>query len=187
MIGFAFCGSFCSFEKAFAQLKTLKQEGYDILPIMSETAFGTDTRFGTADKWREKISDVCGHEIIHSIVGAEPLGPKISLDALVICPCTGNTLSKLAAGMTDTAVCMAAKAHLRCDRPLVLALASNDALSANLGNIGAMLKRKNVFFVPMKQDDPVSKPHSLVADFNAVPPALAAALGGKQLRPLFLE
>ena len=187
MIGFAFCGSFCSFEKALTALQRLKDEGYDILPIMSEVAYNTDTRFGGAVDWRDRITSVCGREIIRSIVDAEPLGPKISLDALVICPCTGNTLSKLASGMTDSAVCMAAKAHLRCDRPLLLALASNDAMSANLENIAAMLKRKNVYFVPMKQDDPISKPHSLVADFNSVPAALTAALNGKQLRPLFLE
>lgn len=187
MIGFAFCGSFCSFEKSLAALIRLKEQGYDILPIMSEVAYSTDTRFGCAAEWREKITSVCGRDIIHSIVDAEPLGPKISLDALVICPCTGNTLSKLASGMTDTAVCMAAKAHLRCDRPLLLALASNDAMSANLENIAAMLKRKNVYFLPMRQDDTVSKPHSLVADFNCLPESLSAALNGKQLRPLFLE
>ena len=187
MIGFAFCGSFCSFEKSLAELKKLKDEGYDVLPIMSEVAYSTDTRFGSAAEWRDKITSACGRDIIHSIVDAEPLGPKISLDALVICPCTGNTLSKLASGMTDTAVCMAAKAHLRCDRPLLLALASNDAMSANLENIAAMLKRKNVYFVPMRQDDVVSKPHSLVANFTSVPDALTAALCGKQLRPLFLE
>ncbi len=187
MIGFAFCGSFCSFERSFSVLAQLKNRGFDVLPIMSEIAYSTDTRFGKADEWRARISALCGREIVHTIVGAEPLGPKIPLDALVICPCTGNTLSKLASGMTDTAVCMAAKAHLRCDRPLIIALASNDAMSANLGNIAAMLKRKNVYFVPMKQDDPVSKPHSLVADFEQAPEALTAALNGIQLRPLFLE
>ncbi|MBE6694259.1 MAG: dipicolinate synthase subunit B [Ruminococcaceae bacterium] len=187
MIGFAFCGSFCSFERSVNVLSELVGAGMDVLPIMSETAYSTDTRFGAADAWKSKISALCGRDIIHTIVGAEPLGPKISLDALVICPCTGNTLSKLASGMTDTAVCMAAKAHLRCDRPLIIALASNDALSANLENIAALLKRKNIYFTPMKQDDPVSKPHSLVADFGKVSATLSSALLGKQPRPLFLE
>lgn len=187
MIGFAFCGSFCSFERSFAVLSRLKDKGHDILPIMSETAFATDTRFGTAEGWRRKIATICEHEIIHTIASAEPLGPKIPLDALIICPCTGNTLAKLACGITDTAVCMAAKAHLRSDRPLIIALASNDAMSANLQNIAAMLKRKNVYFVPLRQDDVVSKPHSLVADFEQVPAALIAARNQIQLRPLFLE
>ena len=117
---------------------------------------------------------------------AEPLGPARPLDALVICPCTGNTLAKLANGVTDSAVTMAAKAHLRADRPLLVSLASNDAMSANLCNIGILLPRKNVFFVPLRQDDPARKPHSLVADFSLVPSALSAALAGRQLRPLFL-
>ena len=124
--------------------------------------------------------------MIHSIVEAEPLGPKSPLEALVICPCTGNTLAKMANGITDTAVTMAAKAHLRSDRPLVIALASNDALSANLKNIGQLLTRKNVYFVPMKQDDPKEKPHSLVADFSQLAPTLEAALKGKQYQRLFV-
>ena len=186
MIGFAMCGSFCSFEKSVNTLEKLIEEGYDVLPIMSGISYSTDTRFGSCSLWRERVETLCGHSILHTIPDTEPLGPKIALDALVICPCTGNTLSKLALGMTDTSVCMAAKAHLRCDRPLLIALASNDAMSANLGNIATLLKRKNIYFVPMIQDDPVSKPHSLVADFSLVPSCLRDAIDGRQARPLFL-
>ena len=185
MIGYAFCGSFCTFSESFAILKELVKE-YDVLPSMSHNAYHTDTRFGEARKWIASIESLCGHEIIHTVETAEPLGPKISLDALVIAPCTGNTLAKMAAGITDTAVCMAAKAHLRSDRPLVLALASNDAMSANLGNIAKLLTRKNIYFTPMSQDDPVKKPHSLVADFSKLDETLEGALSGHQIRKLFL-
>ena len=185
-VGFALCGSFCTFEKSLEQLDVLLLQGYDIYPIMSNMAYATDTRFGTADAFRARIESMCGRPILHTIPDTEPLGPAVPLDALVICPCTGNTLSKLACGMTDTPVCMAAKAHLRCDRPLLIALASNDAMSANLENIATLMKRKQVFFTPMFQDDPVKKPHSLVADFSQLPLALTAALNGKQLRKVFL-
>lgn len=187
MIGYALCGSFCTFSKSVQVLSTLKKSGYDILPIMSEIAADTDTRFGRAADFVGKIEDICGRSVVRTVPDAEPLGPAIPLKALLICPCTGNTLAKMANGITDTPVCMAAKAHLRSDRPLVITLASNDALSANLRNIGTLLSRKNVYFTPLRQDDPVSKPHSLVADFDRVPETLAAALEGRQLRPLFLE
>ena len=160
MIGYALCGSFCTFEASFSALTELKNTYEDILPIMSFNAYSTDTRFGKSEDWIAKIEELCGKSVIHSIRDAEPLGPKIALDALVIAPCTGNTLAKLANGITDTPVCMAAKAHLRSDRPLIISLATNDAMSANLGNIATLLARKNVYFVPMKQDDPVKKPHS---------------------------
>lgn len=187
MIGYAFCGSFCTFDESFGILSELKRVGYtDIMPIMSYSAYSTDTRFGKCGEWIEKIEDLCGREIIHTIDEAEPLGPKISLAALIIAPCTGNTLAKLANGITDTPVCMAAKAHLRSDRPLLIALASNDAMSANLSNIGVLLNRKNIYFVPMKQDEPVKKPHSLVADFASLPISLEHALKGKQMRKLFI-
>ncbi len=186
MIGFAFCGSFCTHAAALHSMQTLKEEGYEILPIMSQTVYHTDTRFGTAAQLCQSVEAACGRGIIHTIPDAEPLGPRTALDALCICPCTGNTLAKLACGITDTPVCMAAKAHLRSDRPLVIALASNDAMSANLSNIGSLLNRKQVWFVPMRQDDPHKKPHSLVADFTLVPEVLAAAMQGKQIRPLFL-
>lgn len=186
MIGFAFCGSFCTHKAALEQMQHLIDMGYDVLPIMSENVYSTDTRFGTCEELRNRVKSMCGHEIIHTIVGAEPLGPKLPLDALVICPCTGNTLAKMAHGITDTPVTMAAKAHLRGDRPLVITLASNDALSANLKNIAQLLCRKHVYFVPLSQDDPISKPHSLVADFSLLVPTLDSALKGKQYQKVFV-
>ena len=186
MIGYCFCGSFCTFSESVEVLKKLKNAYKDIIPIMSFNAYSTDTRFGNSKDWIHKIEGVCERSIINSIKDAEPLGPKISLDALVISPCTGNTIAKLANGITDTPVCMAAKAHLRSDRPLVIALASNDAMSANLCNIATLLSRKNVYFVPMKQDDPINKPHSLVADFSLVEDTLSSAVSGRQIRKLFI-
>ncbi len=186
MIGYAFCGSFCTHAVAIEELRNLIRDGYEIQPIMSETVFLTDTRFGKAEELRKKVETLCGRPIIHTIPDAEPLGPKTPLEALIICPCTGNTLAKLANGITDTAVCMAAKAHLRRDRPLILAAASNDALSANLRNIATLLSRKCVYFVPMHQDDPERKPHSLVADFSLLSPTLHAAFEGRQFQKLFL-
>lgn len=187
MIGYAFCGSFCTMKKSVGTLCSLAKRGYDLLPVMSFNAFTTDTRFGTAEGFVREISDICGKAPVTTIADAEPLGPKTPLDALIICPCTGNTLAKLASGITDTPVTMAAKAHMRQSRPLLIALASNDAMSANLKNIAALLEKKNVFFVPAVQDDPEKKPHSLVADFSLVPECLELALSGKQKRPLFLS
>ncbi len=186
MIGYALCGSFCTLARSIAVLQSLRADGYEIQPIMSTVTCTTDTRFGTAADFLQRVEAICGQSVIRTIPDAEPLGPRTPLEALVICPCTGNTLAKLAGGITDTPVCMAAKAHLRSDRPLLVTLASNDALSANLGNIATLLARKNVYFTPLIQDDPVAKPHSLVADFDSVPEALKAALAGQQLRPLFL-
>lgn len=185
-VGFAMCGSYCTHAQAIEQLDVLLARGYDVVPIVSERVWETDTRFGKAQALQQSLYAKCGNEVIHTIRDAEPLGPARPLSALIICPCTGNTLAKLAAGVTDSAVCMAAKAHLRSDRPLLIALASNDAMSANLQNIATLLNRKNVFFVPVRQDDPTSKPHSLVADFTQVPTALEQALIGKQMRKLFL-
>ena len=184
MIGFAFCGSFCTVSKAMGEMEKLCA-GYPVQGIVSENVFSTDTRFGKASEICARIEELTGRAVIHTIVDAEPLGPTHPLDALVICPCTGNTLAKMAVGITDGAVTMAAKAHLRSNRPLVIALASNDALSANLKNIGTMLTRKNVYFVPMRQDDPEKKPHSLVADFGKLAATLEAALQGKQFQRLF--
>lgn len=185
MIGYAFCGSFCTHERSVKALCKIVEAGIQVLPIMSECVYQTDTKFGEAKDLIKKVSEICGRDIIHTIVDAEPLGPKIELDALIISPCTGNTLAKIANGITDTAVCMAAKAHLRSDRPLVIALASNDALSANLKNIGTLLSRKYVYFTPMCQDDPQKKPHSLVADFNLLPRTLELAMEGKQPQKIF--
>ena len=186
MLGFAFCGSFCTHKAALAGMKRLLEAGYELQPIFSQAVYTTDTRFGKAEDFVKEVEEACHRKGIHTSVDAEPLGPKTPMDALVICPCTGNTLAKLANGITDTPVCMAAKAHLRCDRPLVIALASNDALSANLKNIATLLQRKNVYFLPMRQDDPLGKPHSLVADFSLLEPTLSGAFEGKQLRNLFL-
>ncbi len=186
MIGYAFCGSFCTHQKSLEIFEKMTDDGADILPIVSEVVYSTDTRFGRAKDLCSKLEALSGRVVVHTITEAEPLGPKVALDCLIICPCTGNTVAKIANGITDTAVTMAAKAHLRSDRPLVIALASNDALSANLKNIAALLSRKNVYFVPMKQDAPIDKPHSLVADFSLLGETLEAALNGKQLRKLFL-
>ncbi len=185
MIGYAICGSFCTHAQSISALEKVASE-HEVLPILSFCASGTDTRFGRAADLIEKVTSITGHAPVMTIKDAEPLGPKTPLEALVIAPCTGNTLAKLACAITDTPVTMAAKAHLRSDRTLLLAVASNDALAANLSNIGAVLLRKNVFFVPMRQDDVTAKPHSLVADFSLIPEALSAALESRQLRPLFL-
>lgn len=186
MIGYAFCGSFCTHQRALAELRNLIEIGHEVQPIMSEAVWSTDTHFGTAEELRTQVEQLCARPIIHTIVDAEPIGPRRMLEALILSPCTGNTLAKLANGITDTTVCMAAKAHLRGNRPLVIALASNDALSANLKNIATLLSRKSVYFVPMTQDDPEKKPHSLVADFSLLYPTLHAALEGRQLQRLFL-
>ena len=185
MIGYAFCGSFCTHKKSLCELENLIEKGYDVIPIMSECVCSTSTRFGTSEELISKVEEMTKKRVVKTIVEAEPLGPKIHLDALVICPCTGNTLAKIARGITDGTVTMASKAHLRSDRPLVIALSSNDALSANLQNISLLLERKNVYFVPMMQDDPEKKPHSLVADFSQLEKTLEYALLGKQIQPLF--
>ena len=163
------------------------ERGYEVVPIMSENAYYTDTRFTLAEEFAHKVEALCGRSVIHTIVDAEPLGPKEMLDALIVAPCTGNTLAKAALGITDTSATMAIKAHLRCDRPLVIALATNDALSQNLTNICTMLKRKAVYFVPLLQDAPKQKPHSLVADFSLIGKTLELALIGEQIRPVFLD
>ena len=186
MIGYAMCGSFCTLSQSLKQLEALVKEGYDILPIMSFNVYTQNTRFFEAEALKKRVELICGKECVHTIQDAEPLGPKTPLETLVISPCTGNTLAKLACGITDTPVCMAAKAHLRCDRPLLIALSTNDALSANLKNIAVMLEKKSVYFVPMRQDDPLCKPHSLSAEFDMLPCALSEAMRGRQIPKLFL-
>ena len=186
MIGYAICGSFCTFSHSLEELSRLVDSGYEIVPIMSENAYSTDTRFFRASDFCAKVKSICGRDIITKLEDAEQLGPKTPLDALIISPCTGNTLAKIANGITDTSVTMAAKAHLRSDRPLVIALASNDALSGNLRNIGTLLLRKNVYFVPLVQDDPEKKPHSLVCEFSLLTRTFEMAMEGKQIRKLFL-
>ena len=185
-IGFAVCGSFCTHEKVLAALEQMVQLYETVIPIASEISAFTDTRFGTSDDLMERLEDLTGHEVLCDIPSVEPIGPKGLLDVLVICPCTGNTLAKLANGITDTAVTMAAKAHLRNGRPVVLCPATNDGLAASARNIGALLDKKNVYFVPFRQDDPAKKPTSLVADFSKVEDAVDAALAGKQLQPVLL-
>ena len=186
MIGYAFCGSFCTHNASIEVMKRLLNKGYDILPIMSENVYNMDTRFGKAKDLVAKVEELTGRKVMCSIVETETLGPRVKLDAMVVSPCTGNTLAKIARGITDTSVTMAVKAHLRSDRPTVLALCSNDALSANLQNISILLERKNVFFAPLKQDDPDRKPHSLVSEFSLVDKTLEYALEFRQLRPLFI-
>lgn len=186
MIGYAMCGSFCTLSRSLEIMRSLVESGRDILPIMSPIVYSTDSRFTVADTFREQVRSVSGRDIVHTVEEAEPLGPRTPLEALVIAPCTGNTMAKIANGITDTSVTMAAKAHLRCDRPLLIALASNDAMSQNLPNLSRLLERKGVYLVPMRQDDPIHKPHSLVADFSLIGECLDAALAGEQRRPLFM-
>ena len=185
-VGFAFCGSFCTLSKAVATLEAVKAQYAQVIPIVSENVALTDTRFGNAHDFLREMERICDHRVITTVKDAEPIGPKALLDALVVCPCTGNTLAKLASGVTDTSVTMAAKAHLRNGRPLILAPSTNDGLAGAAGNIGTLLARRNVYFVPFRQDDPVGKPTSLVADFSLVPQAVELALKGEQLQPVLL-
>ena len=186
-VGFAVCGSFCTHEKALHALEALTKEYETVIPIVSETAAYTDTRFGTSDALLEKMEELTGREVLCDIPAVEPIGPKGLLDVLVIAPATGNTIAKLAAGITDTAVTMAAKAHLRNGRPVVLAVASNDGLAAGAKNIGELLARKNFYFVPFGQDSAFTKPSSLVADFTKISETLDAALAGRQIQPVLLR
>lgn len=183
-LGFALCGSFCTFEKVLAEMEKLSKI-YDITPIMSEGAASTNSRFGKAEDFIRRITEICKKTPITTVPEAEPIGPKALLDVLLIEPCTGNTLGKLANGITDTAVTMAAKAHLRNGRPLVIAVSTNDALGASAQNIGRLMNAKNVYFVPMGQDSPEKKPASLVAHFEKSESAIESALLGKQVQPLF--
>ena len=186
-VGFAMCGSFCTFKKVIPQIEELVLLGFNVVPIMSGVSYSTDTRFGKAEDFIKQIEDITGKKIIHTISGAEPIGPKKLLDALIIAPCTGNTLGKMANGITDTSVTLAAKAHLRNARPVIIAVSTNDALGAAAKNIGLLINSKNVYFVPMSQDDPENKPNSIVADFTKIPETLKFVLAeGKQNEPLFI-
>ena len=186
-VGFALCGSFCTHARAVEALEQIRARFARVVPIVSETVAATDTRFGAAHDLMREVERICDHRVIDTVKGAEPIGPQKLLDLLIICPCTGNTLGKLAAGVTDTSVTMAAKAHLRNNRPLVIAPSTNDGLSASAGSIGALLNRKYIYFVPFGQDDPEKKPASLVADFAQVADAAQAALEGRQLQPILLR
>lgn len=185
MIGYAFCGSFCTLSSSLRELRRLKAEVGDIVPFVSERVYSTDTRFFMASDFIAEVESICNRPVIHTVEDAEPYGPT-RLDYLIISPCTGNTLAKIAHGITDSTVTMAAKAHLRCDGKLLIALASNDSMSQNLKNIATLLQRKSVYFLPMKQDAPIAKPHSLVADFSRMTEAISAMQENRQLRPLFL-
>ncbi len=184
-IGFALCGSYCTYSQVFPVMERLSAD-YTLVPIFSNSAYATDSRFGTAQAHIRRAYEICGADPIHTIAQAEPIGPRKLLDALVICPCTGNTLAKLAHSIADTSVTMAAKSHLRNGRPLVVAVSTNDALAGAAENIGKLLGKKHYYFVPFRQDDPFEKPASLVADFTKLPQTLAAALEGRQIQPLLL-
>ena len=186
-VGFALCGSFCTHARVLKELEKLCGEYETVVPVVSEICQATSTRFGTAREFISRVEGLTGHKAIGSVAEAEPIGPKNLLDVLVIAPCTGNTLGKLAAGITDTAVTMAAKAHLRNNSPVVIGLASNDGLSGAAKNLGELLARKNYFFVPFGQDDPEAKPSSLVADFSRIGETVDAALQGRQLQPNLLR
>ena len=186
-VGFAFTGSFCTFKAVLEELKKLKKENADILPIMSFNSYKLDTKFGKAQEYIETIKEITGkEEIIHTIQGAEPIGPKKLTDVMVIAPCSGNTIAKLANGITDTPVLMAAKSHLRNNNPVVLAISTNDGLSGSAENIGKLLNRNNYFFVPFKQDNPITKPRSVVADFKYLIPTIEKALDREQIEPILL-
>ena len=185
-LGFCMTGSFCTFSKTIEVMKSLAR-AYEILPVMSENAYGTDTRFGEAKAFVEIVEEICGKEVIHTVVGAEPIGPHQLTDVMLVAPCTGNTLAKLASGITDGPATMAAKAHLRGGRPLVVALATNDALGASAQNIGRLLNTRNVYFVPFRQDDSAKKPRSVVADFACIEGTVEAALSGEQAQPILGE
>ena len=183
-MGCAMTGSFCTFARAFRVWRALREAGAELTPIMSFNAANIDTRFFEAAAARQLFEEICGKPLIQTIAQAEPIGPKKLLDVLAIMPCTGNTLAKLAAGVADTPVTLAAKSHLRNGRPVVLAVSSNDALGQNARNIGQLMAAKHFFFAPLRQDDPGEKPGSIVADFEMLPETLALALEGRQIQPM---
>ena len=185
-IGCAMTGSFCTFKRAFETWQALKETGADLIPIMSFNAAGIDTRFDRAADAVGRFEAICGHSVWRSLASVEPIGPKKLLDVLAIMPCTGNTLAKLAAGIADTPVTLAAKSHLRNGRPVVIAVSTNDALGQNARSIGQLLGAKNFYFVPFRQDDSAEKPNSLVARFELLPETIENALKGRQIQPILL-
>ncbi len=185
-IGFVLTGSFCTFRKVIPKIKDLKEKKAKILPIMSYNAYNLDTKFGKAEDFILEIENITGNKIIHSIQGAEPIGPKNLTDIMIIAPCSGNTMAKLACDIIDTPATMAAKSHLRNNRPLVIAPSTNNGLSGNAENIGKLLNRKNYFFVPFKQDNPITKPRSIVFDADYIEKTLQYALEGQQISPILL-
>lgn len=184
-IGFAMCGSFCTYHQVFPVMESLRKH-YDLVPIFSPAAYTIDSRFGTARKHIETALDICGTAPLHTIEEVEPIGPKKLLDALIVAPCTGNTLAKLAHSIADTSVTMAVKSHLRNSRPVIIAVSTNDALSGAAENIGKLMGRKNYYFVPFGQDDSANKPTSMVADFSKIPDTIAEAVKGRQIQPILI-
>ena len=185
-IGWAFCGSFCTMERALRVLETLVIGGNEVTPIFSETACRTDTRFGKADGWVSRAEEITGRTAIRTITQAEPIGPKGLFDLLIVAPATGNTIAKLAHGITDGTVTMACKSQLRNGRPLLLAVSTNDGLSGSAPNIAALMARKHIYFVPYRQDDADGKPASLSSDMELIPEIIPRVLSGQQAQPLLL-
>lgn len=183
-VAFAVCGSFCTLGTAVAQAEQLVRQGWELLPVMSYAASGLNTRFGRAEEWKKRLEQLTGHSVLDTLQDVEPLGPRQLARALVIAPCTGTTLARLAAGLSDTPVTLAAKSLLRVGRPVVIAVSTNDGLGASGENIARLMQRKHYYFVPYGQDDAAQKPMSLKADFRLLPEALEAALEGKQLQPV---
>ena len=186
-IGCAMTGSFCTFRAVFDAWRALRAKGAELIPILSFNAGSLDNRFYTAADARQILTEICGHEILDSIPAVEPIGPKKLLDLLIVAPCTGNTLAKIAAGITDTPVALAVKSHLRNNRPVLLAISTNDALSGSAQNIGKLMNTRNIYFVPFRQDDPEKKPASAVARFELLPESANLALRGRQIQPILLE
>lgn len=186
-IGFGITGSHCTYEEIFPQIKKLVEIGAEVVPVVSATMKGTGTRFGEAGEWVKKIEKLTGKKVIDSIVDAEPLGPRMPLDCMVVAPITGNSLSKLANAMTDSPVLMAAKATLRNSKPVVLGISTNDALGLNGMNIMRLMPVKNIYFIPFGQDDPAKKPNSMVARMASLPETIEFALEGKQIQPVIIE
>jgi len=185
-IGFALTGSFCTLELIMPEIEKLINEGAEVYPIVSYSVDQFDTRFGTADYFKDKLKQITKKEIISTVAQAEPIGPKSYLDVLVVAPCTGNTLSKIANAITDTPVTMAVKAQLRNNKPVVIAVSTNDGLGLNAKNLGELLSVKNIYFVPFGQDDPIKKSNSLVAKYDMIIPTIMEALNGKQIQPLLV-
>lgn len=184
--GYALTGSFCTFDKAVSQIEYLISKGIEVLPIMSYNSYSTDTRFGSAKSFIERIETMTEHKIIHSITDAEPIGPKNLTDLMIVSPCSGNTLAKLANGIYDTPVTLAVKSHLRNQKPVLIGVSSNDSLSACAKNIGILLNYKHYYFIPMRQDSPEKKPFSIVCDFTKTYDAAMLALEGKQIQPILI-
>ncbi len=185
-IGLAITGSFCTYSQILEQIKFLVEKGNNVIPIVSNEVFSIDTRFGNANEFINKLEEITKNKVVHTIVEAEPLGPKNAIDVLAIAPCTGNTLAKLANGLSDDAVTMSSKAHMRNYKPLVIGLSTNDALGLNLQNIAKLMNAKNVFFIPFRQDAPNTKPKSMIADFSLLYDTILSAIENKQIQPIIL-